>query len=596
MAELEAQNNVAQEQLDRAHDREQLAVREVQRHLERTEYELSRAKERVGEAEARLSAEHARSLALERELSGAMEGGSRKERLLKEEKERNERLVLKLEELKVQYEGELAGYRTQIQSLKDQLAERTRQHELALEQVQADVRERLPKITASAIESVESSYNLKVQREIEAVQLRCEGAIMKQRREIMRLQGELEEMHSRQKSSLSEDRLEVEKLRAQMKRYQRRCEELEDQLEGQLRSSGYKEKAVDRDFRHGSVTQTPTFVSSYSHANQRQQFFQQNGNSSMLGHTMPLQNGSFLKPAPNSSYVQQSSAVSPLEGVYVDATLMASLVQGQLSLLQQQLASSLQNSGTSFTSVTNAPRVTAATASLSNLKRSLTSNGMRENVNNYSNENRSYNSSKGNHGDLSSAAPGRGHGQETEDLDVDGVGEKRNNVEAYTGRGEGAQGRDGGEGRGRSHDSSAVLGTNSVTYFTRNRTSDLNIQGGSLVPLSPPTVPYSRDARDEGADGELWYRDGASRVTDLPTEYGKMTQEFDISERYPTDVAANQSQAGAGTNVSVDWRGVSVGHPTVHWSDEQLSSDMLLDGGFHANYWKAKYLRMSDDD
>jgi len=309
VAELDGANNVLREQLDRSNEREDASVREVQRALDKTEFELSRAKERLAETEGRLSAEQTRVSGLEKELSTAQEQIFRRDRQLREERERGEVALIKLEECRNRYEEELSTFRAQLVQERHTSSELTRKHKAEIEGIREEVSARLPAIAASAAERVEEQCSMKAHREMEALKLQYESNLQRMRRDVLRLQSELAETEAKYKSVTAEERAELERLRGQVKRFQRRSEELEEQLDSSSRRTGSSHT--------GSMRQMP----------ERDSF------ASALG----AGQGKEYQPQSQSQSFYGGGGGQP----QIQGDVLAILLQGQLTSMQQQLSQSL---------------------------------------------------------------------------------------------------------------------------------------------------------------------------------------------------------------------------------------------------------------
>ena len=510
VAELDGANNVLREQLDRSTEREDASVREVQRVLDKTEFELCRAKERLAETEGRLAAEQQRVSALERELSSTQDQIFRRDRQLREERERVEQSSSKLEECRNRYEEELSTLRAQLVQERQSSSELVRKHRAELDSIKEEVSLRLPAIAASAAERVEEQCSLKAQRDIEAVKLQYESNIQRMRREILNLQSELAETEARHKSVTAEERSELERLRAQLKRFQRRSDELEEQLDTTNRRHTSNNSMIRQSSEHNSFAATLGSI-------------QVNG--------------------------REPSKESPQSQLPGD--LLAMLLQGQLTSMQQQLSQSLMGSRSisHSTPYFHPPSVH---------QQGTSTNGFRSYSMHNANE-QSSNRSLNANDEMKSALVGDG---------IDGYSRRAGNERELT------------------------------TY------------GEALIPLSPLATSLNPRASASFLDADdqerLFQSPMSSKIkrseVDVHSSVNFVVDEEKLSAELTSSYASqlrdenNKSKVSTvphkGSHLKQNTGGLNRGSvPMVRWTDD---FEGVFDGGYHEGYWKAKYLRTDD--
>jgi len=237
IAELEAINNVQRSQLDKASEMEAFAVRDVQRLLDRSEFDNSRLKERVMELEKKSETDISRIVSLEREIANMQEQMFRKDRFVKEEKQRAEIASSRIEEIRAGLENEIEEAHRKLHEEKIASAESSRKHKQEIEQLKKEVIEKIPQITTSTVERLEAQWTHRLESEANNIRLRYEQQMDRMRREIAELQSLQAEREARQRALYADERAELERLRYQNQRLQRRSEELESELDDMKREN-----------------------------------------------------------------------------------------------------------------------------------------------------------------------------------------------------------------------------------------------------------------------------------------------------------------------------------------------------------------------
>jgi hypothetical protein len=190
-------------------------------------YLNSRLRDRLTELEARSQAEIARAASLEKEAQAHQEALYKRDRTIREERQRAEDAVGRLEELRTRYETEVESFRTQLHEEKNTNSELIRRHKLELEELRREISEKVPRIAAAAVESVENQMTVRVEKEVSSVKLRYEQQLEIAKRDLYEAQAEIAEKEARGRFSRAEEKAELDKLRYQHQRLQRRADEIE---------------------------------------------------------------------------------------------------------------------------------------------------------------------------------------------------------------------------------------------------------------------------------------------------------------------------------------------------------------------------------
>eukprot|EP01041_Mallomonas_annulata_P006402 gene6402-12944_t len=319
VAELEGSSSVLREQLDRSADRELQAVRAVEANLDKAEHDVFRLKARLLESEGRTSGDSVRITGLERDIVSLQDQIFKQERLLAEERQRSENGVNRVEEVKRRYDAELVEVRHQLQDEKNASSELVRKHREEIESLQLEVSERIPLITAAAAQRVEAACHQKSNNELIATKQNFEEIIQRQRRESLQLQAALAETDSRNKINNAEEKSELERLRALSKRLQRRIEEQDELLEG-YRMDNMKNNH-NRNFNYQQKIQTANSI----FGGPAGSTFLASGSGTGAGMTG----------------MQNNNNNTSIDNIDPGVSMLAALIQGQLSGMKSQLANSL---------------------------------------------------------------------------------------------------------------------------------------------------------------------------------------------------------------------------------------------------------------
>ncbi len=231
VTELETINNILSEKVDKASDREALAVKEVQRLLDKSEYEVMRLKDRIHEMEKKADNDTNRVINLEREITKLQDELFKKDANIREEKQRVDLHVSRVDEVRSKYELEVDNLRKEVQKEKDLTKEVALKHAKEIENMKRDIQEKIPKIASQAVSKIESQWVTKLEQETSSVRSRYEHQIESMRREMMELSTAYTEKDARQRSLFADDKAELERLRYQNQRLQRRCDDLEQDVE-----------------------------------------------------------------------------------------------------------------------------------------------------------------------------------------------------------------------------------------------------------------------------------------------------------------------------------------------------------------------------
>lgn len=231
VAELETINNILSEKADKASDNTALVVKEVQRLLDKSEYEVIRLKERIHEMEKKSDNDTNRVINLEREITKLQDELFKKDANIREEKQRVDLHVARVDEVRFKYEQEIDNLRKDVQKEKDVVKDNALKHTKEIENMKRDIQEKIPKIASQAVSKIESQWVTKLEQETSSVRSRYEQQIESMRREMIELATTYTEKEARQRSLFADDKAELERLRYQNQRLQRRCDDLEQDVE-----------------------------------------------------------------------------------------------------------------------------------------------------------------------------------------------------------------------------------------------------------------------------------------------------------------------------------------------------------------------------
>ena len=230
MAELETVSNVLRSQLDKAAEGEAQAVRDVQRALDRSEFECTRLRDRVTELESKSDLDAARISSLEKDVSAAQELVYKRERTVREERHRAEAAVGRVEELRSRFEAELEEVRGALQIEQLNAADAARSHRLEMDGLKKEVAEKIPRIAASAVERLEMQWAQRLEKETAGMRAKYEAQMEGMRHELLEAHASQAEREARQRAVHADERAELERLRLQFQRMQRRNEDLEQEV------------------------------------------------------------------------------------------------------------------------------------------------------------------------------------------------------------------------------------------------------------------------------------------------------------------------------------------------------------------------------
>ena len=213
-AELTANVQVLQEQLDRADEHESKAVREVQQAMDALTFENQRLKSRAKETETKADMDGARILALERELSDAQDVLFKRDRLLAEEKKRTEAAITRVSDTRAKLEQELEETAATLDNERNDSAEHVVAHRKEIEGIKREVSTKIPQIVAATVKNLEEDWNKKMAYEVNVVKGRAEASVESLKRELMELQTSQVERDARSRIAMADERAELQRLRA----------------------------------------------------------------------------------------------------------------------------------------------------------------------------------------------------------------------------------------------------------------------------------------------------------------------------------------------------------------------------------------------
>jgi hypothetical protein len=184
-------NVLLRKQLDEAAGIEVTTIRDLQRLVDKAEYETTRLKDRLKEVESYSHTETSRCNALEKEARSFQGLLHKRDMMVKEEKKRADDADNVLEEMRSGLEAELEVVKKSLYEERTEKTEMKKKHKLVLEDMKNDVAEKVPQIVSIAVEKVENQLALKVEKEVLSVKMRYEQQSERLKREILEIQGDI---------------------------------------------------------------------------------------------------------------------------------------------------------------------------------------------------------------------------------------------------------------------------------------------------------------------------------------------------------------------------------------------------------------------
>ncbi len=236
--ESDAVIEVLRSQLDAAGAQTNEAVREVEKSLDKSLFENVRIQERVKELEQRTQHDQERVLALEREIVLSQDSSFNKDREIRESKIRAESVQARMDDLRDSHSKELDRATEALNKAREEKENLVSDHRLEIERLKAEVADKIPKITAAAVEKLDVQYKERLDSEVKAMRARFEMHEDRARREMFELQATQAEKEARQRVQLADERADYERAKSHNQRLLRQIDSLEaevDRLAGALR-------------------------------------------------------------------------------------------------------------------------------------------------------------------------------------------------------------------------------------------------------------------------------------------------------------------------------------------------------------------------
>ena len=233
IAELESINAVQRSQLDTAQERELQNVREVQRELDRAEFDIQRLKGRLVETGNQREADSAKIIRLEGTLAEAHAQISSREALLKEERNKAEAAVKFLTEQLQHCEGEVSRLKGLLEEEKAKSSELLRHLHQREKEIQEDASERISALKKSINASLVEEYEQKLEIAVRRVRFQYDEQLDKIKRDHMDYEAQQVEREAAKRIHAAEERAELNALRAEIYRLK---EVHEAQVEQSLKS------------------------------------------------------------------------------------------------------------------------------------------------------------------------------------------------------------------------------------------------------------------------------------------------------------------------------------------------------------------------
>jgi hypothetical protein len=214
------------------HSRDQAAaVRTVERQLDKVSFDKVRVEEKLRAEEAKSEAGTQRIIECEKLLSKRQDVIFKKDRELREEKLRTEQAEARTGQVRDQLETDIKALHSEILTHRSKAQEDAIAHQREIAAIQKDVAERLPKLSAQAVEKVEKQFQDKLESEVATVKQRYELSAERSKRELLELQTSFAEREARARVATADERADLERLKGQNSRLVRQVEELEAQLD-----------------------------------------------------------------------------------------------------------------------------------------------------------------------------------------------------------------------------------------------------------------------------------------------------------------------------------------------------------------------------
>jgi DNA repair exonuclease SbcCD ATPase subunit len=229
--ELDALVSVLRGQLDQAGSHEMQAVRDVQRQLDSAEAEVVRLRDRLADREVKEEALNARIKSHEKELIRLQEAVFKRDRQLREEQEKGESVQSQIDAIRKGYESEVEEAKAALTKQKQANSDMVLQQRREVERLEQEIAERVPEMVASAVAQVEARSAAKHAKELADQRLMSDLQREKLKQENSDLQTIYAEKEARQRLQMADEKVELEKLRLGQKAAQRRCEDLEEQVQ-----------------------------------------------------------------------------------------------------------------------------------------------------------------------------------------------------------------------------------------------------------------------------------------------------------------------------------------------------------------------------
>ncbi len=170
VAELSAISDVLRVQLDNAATAEAVTVREAARALERSEYEVARQRDKLGDMEIRETELLDRIKQMEKEILRGQDALFKKDKVLKEEQQKVEVQKARSENLLAELQEESKILRAAILKAEQECDVLKQSHAKEIEGLQEEVTARIPKIVDAAVSAAEARWMAKNQQDSSEMQ------------------------------------------------------------------------------------------------------------------------------------------------------------------------------------------------------------------------------------------------------------------------------------------------------------------------------------------------------------------------------------------------------------------------------------------
>lgn len=211
------------------------AVREVTQQLMKTEGELHSMSMRLHDADERYERAQSAIAKSDADIRVLRDTIQKRDRTIRELTIQKEEMTAHMEEERTKLLQDIDAQRKDIMEWKSKVSDAERKHRQVLDAMQEDISNKVPQIAANAAAEAERICHRDLESKISALRSDYELKLEQKTRELSRAQTSNEESLARIKVANADDKAELERMRFQNRRLQKRCDELEAELDGRSR-------------------------------------------------------------------------------------------------------------------------------------------------------------------------------------------------------------------------------------------------------------------------------------------------------------------------------------------------------------------------